>query len=213
MTGTGQEYGGEDGGDEDGRAGEEPGADAGGAAQFVAQRAQRAGSGADGNGRREGDATSVAVRVGRAAVGRAAPGGQVGLSSVSAGGPASPVARIPADSRAVLSDRVFSRTPEGATGSSFALGPMSPVSSASWWTRMSCRKAVSPTSAQVLPYTLRRLPSSRTTSIERRAVRASLVRWAARRAACGLRTATRGAAGCGRSARPPGRRRAVPARE
>lgn len=47
-------------------------------------------------------------------------------------------------------------------------------------------------SAQVLPYTERRLPSSRTTSTEHRAVRASLINRAPRRAACGLRTATRG---------------------
>lgn len=57
---------------------------------------------------------------------------------------------------------------------------------------MPWRYAVSPTSAQVLPYTESRLPSSRTTSTERRVVRASLARRAASRAACGLRTATRG---------------------
>lgn len=63
-------------------------------------------------------------------------------------------------------------------------------------------------SAQVLPYTESRFPSSRTTSTERCAARASLASRAPRRAACGLRTATRGGVGCGRSPRPPGRRRA-----
>ncbi len=57
---------------------------------------------------------------------------------------------------------------------------------------MPCRNAVSPMSAQVLPYTESRLPSSRTTSTERRVVRASLASRAASRAACGVRTATRG---------------------
>ncbi|SCF96432.1 hypothetical protein GA0115258_119085 [Streptomyces sp. LamerLS-31b] len=80
----------------------------------------------------------------------------------------------------------------GTAPSAAVPGPMSPISSASWWTRMPCRKAVSPITEVVVPYTERRLPPSRTTSTERRPVRASLVSAAARRPAYGLRTATRG---------------------
>ncbi|MGX1133703.1 hypothetical protein RKD49_005893 [Streptomyces glaucescens] len=90
----------------------------------------------------------------------------------------------------------WSGAPGGGSCGSWAVSPapapMSPTSSASWWTRMPCRNAVSPTSAHVLPYTESRLPPSGTTSTERRPVRASLVRTAASRAACGVRTATRG---------------------
>lgn len=71
-------------------------------------------------------------------------------------------------------------------------GPVSPVSSASWCRGTPCRYAASPTSAQLLPYTDSRLPSSATTSTERLAARASRLTTAASLAACGVRTATLG---------------------
>lgn len=79
-----------------------------------------------------------------------------------------------------------------ARAGTLTAGPASPTSSASWWTRMLWRNAVSPTSAQLLPYTESRLPSSFTTSTERCVARASLASRTPSRAACGLRTATRG---------------------
>ena len=72
--------------------------------------------------------------------------------------------------------------PVRSWGGTVALGPMSPISSARRCSSTPLRKAVSPTSAQLLPYTDRWLPSSATAGRTARARRPSRPTRAARQA-------------------------------